>query len=262
LKSHLSLFHRFEGGVPLQFCEVQVAGERLWRTSGAALTWGEQSETAFAGSEAALAAWHAACGELQAEGWTLVRENMLDTRQFDYALLQTQLQTAVRQALQAMRSAHPQAINAFALITDEDAMTISAMANSAEALAQTVADYGSDGDAVSDDEIMWSPAEWSYGEGAHDGGAFFDSAYRLLLQAHRGPPFEADFETHRAAVFETCIAALEQLDREGCFGSGAEREQFVLLFEVSDNEEVEGAMARLNSVTVQERWQAWVAACE
>ena len=43
---------------------------------------------------------------------------------------------------------------------------------------------------------------------------------------------------------------------------GARREKFVLLFEVSDSEPVEGAMARLNPPAVVARFEAWTASWE
>ncbi|MNU10492.1 hypothetical protein D3C72_2576680 [compost metagenome] len=60
-------------------------------------------------------------------------------------------------------------------------------------------------------------------------------------------------------MFDACIAALAQLDAEGCFGAGAQRDEFVLLFEVSDSEQVEGAMERLNPPAVVARFAAWMA---
>ncbi|MEG2034115.1 MAG: DUF4303 domain-containing protein, partial [Janthinobacterium sp.] len=114
-----------------------------------------------------------------------------------------------------------------------------------EALA--VSEYG--------DEMLWNPAEWAF----DDGGACFDSAYRMLLQAHRELPFDVDFDTFRAGVFDACIAALAQLDAEGVFGTGAERDANLLLFEVSDSEPLEGAIARLNPPAVVARFEDWMA---
>ena len=162
------------------------------------------------------------------------------------ALLHTLVADAARRAFAAVRRAHPdQHINAYALVSDDSAMTIGPAANSREALAAS--EYG--------EEMLWNPAEWAF----EDGVAYFDSAYRLLLQAHRDLPFDVDFDTFRTGVFEACIAALAQLDAEACFGAGAQREEFVLLFEVSDSEPVEGVMARLNPPAVVARFVRWMA---
>jgi len=71
-------------------------------------------------------------------------------------------------------------------------------------------------------------------------------------------PFELDFATFRRGVFEACIAALEELDSEGFFGVGEQRDECVLLFEVTDSEAVEGAMARLNPPAVVARFDTWM----
>ncbi|KHA76469.1 hypothetical protein NC77_23505 [Janthinobacterium lividum] len=176
----------------------------------------------------------------------MARDSVIDPAVFDFALLQTLVADAARQAVEAVRRAHPdQHIDAFALVSDDSAMTIGPMANSREALAAS--EYG--------EEMLWNPAEWVFDEG----GAYFDSAYRLLLQAHRGLSFDVDFTTFRTGVFDACIAALAQLDAEGIFGAGARRDGSVLLFEVSDSEAVDGAMARLNPPAVVARFEAWMA---
>jgi hypothetical protein len=69
----------------------------------------------------------------------------------------------------------------------------------------------------------------------------------------------AFFGTDHASAFAALAAALAQLDAEGCFGADAQRDDFVLLFEVSDSEPVEGAMARLNPPAVVARFAAWMA---
>ncbi|PLY42450.1 hypothetical protein CSZ94_10860 [Janthinobacterium sp. ROICE36] len=186
------------------------------------------------------------CRAALADGHSLARETVINPAVFDFALLQTLVADAARLAVDAMRRAHPgQQLNAFALVSDDSAMTIGPMANIREALAAS--EYG--------EEMLWNPAEWAF----DDGGAYFDSAYRLLLQAHRDLPFDVDFDTFRAGVFEACIAALMQLDAEGGFGTGAQRDAGVLLFEVSDSAALEGAMARLNPPAVVARFEAWMA---
>jgi hypothetical protein len=246
MPDHYSLFYTFDGDQPLHFREVRVFGTTVWTAAGAAMTWGEETRVQYA-SEAAAHAAYAAHGQAAlADGYALARSASIDPAVFDFALLQTLVADAARLAFSAVRRAHPgQHIDAFALVSDDSAMTIGCMANSREALAAS--EYG--------EEMLWNPAEWAF----DDGGAYFDSAYRLLLQAHRELPFDVDFAAFRAGVFDACIGALEQLDGEGCFGAGAQRDESVLLFEVSDSEAVEGAMARLNPPAVVARFAAWMA---
>ncbi|WP_051958630.1 DUF4303 domain-containing protein [Janthinobacterium sp. RA13] len=249
MPDNYSLFYTFDGDVPTRFREVRVFGATVWTASGAAMTWGAETRTQYASVAEAQAAYVAHCQAALDEGYTLARAMLVDPAIFDFALLQTLVADAARLAVDAVRHAHPgQHIDAFALVSDDSAMTIGPAANSREALAAS--EYG--------EEMLWNPAEWAF----EDGGAYFDSAYRLLLQAHRDLPFGIDFSTFRSGVFEACIAALAQLDAEGCFGVGAQRDDFVLLFEVSDSEAVEGAMARLNPPAVLARFAAWMASWE
>ena len=106
--------------------------------------------------------------------------------------------------------------------------------------------------------MLWNPGEWRFEEG----GTYFDSAYRLLLQAHRELPFEVEFEVFRASAFEACIAALELLAAEGLFGTGVEREETLVLFEVSDSEPLDGALERLNGPAMVKRLHDWMASWE
>ena len=241
-----SLFYQYDGAMPARFREVRVFDATVWTAEGAAMTWGEESRTVHAGDASARAAYTAFCAAALSEGYTLERASLIDPAVFDAPLLQTMLVTATRQAVAFVRAAHPdQHFNAWALLSDDSAMTISLLANSREALAN----------AEDEDEMFWNPGEWQFDEG----GAYFDSAYRLLLQAHRDLPFEVEFAQFRDAAFETCIAVLEQLATEGLFGTGLEREETLVLFEVSDSEERDGVMQRLNTPQMVRRLHEWMA---
>ncbi|OBV38907.1 DUF4303 domain-containing protein [Janthinobacterium psychrotolerans] len=246
MTSNYSLFYRHDGAAPAHFREARVFDTTFWSAEGAAMTWGEENRTRHASADQAQAAYAAFCAAALAEGYTLERASVIDPAVFDAPLLHTLLLNATRQAVAALRAAHPdQHFNAYALYSDDSAMTISLLANSGEALAG----------AEDEDEMLWNPPEWQFDEG----GAYFDSAYRLLLQAHRDLPFDVDFEVLRASAFEAGIAALELLDREGLFGTGAEREETVLLFEVSDSDAIDGAVERLNTPAMVARLNAWMA---
>ena len=246
MHSNYSLLYTFDADQPDRFREARVFGATLWTAAGAAMTWGEETRNDYASEAQAHAAYAAHCHAALADGYVLARESVIDPAVFDFALLQTLVALAARLAFDCVRRAHPgQHIDAFALVSDDSAMTIGCMANSREALAAS--EYG--------EEMRWNPAEWPF----DDGGAYFDSAYRLLLQVHRALPFDVDFATFRAGAFDACIAALAQLDAEGCFGAGDRRDDCVLLFEVSDSEPVDGALARLNPPAVVARYAAWMA---
>ena len=82
------------------------------------------------------------------------------------------------------------------------------IANSAERLRDRSEDYA------------WSCQEWFYDEG----GEFLDIPYRLILTQHQDLPSEVDFGDFADGFSESCIQALEQLDAEGFFGAGQERD--------------------------------------
>ena len=241
-----SLFYQYDGAMPARFREVRVFDATVWTAEGAAMTWGEESRIQHASAGEAQAAYAAFCAAAPSDGYILARASLIDPAMFDAPLLQTLLVTATRQAVCALRAAHPgQHFNAYALQSDDSAMTISLLANSREALST----------AEDEDEMLWNPGEWRFDEG----GAYFDSAYRLLLQAHRELPFTVEFEVFRASAFEACIAALELLAAEGLFGTGVEREETLVLFEVSDSEELDGVLERLNTPAMVARLAEWKA---
>ena len=249
MTSNYSLFYRYDGAAPAQFREARVFDTTVWTAEGAVMTWGEETRTEHAGAEEAQAAYAAFCAAALSEGYILERASLIAPTVFAAPLLQTLLVTATRQAVCALRAAHPgQHFNAYALLSDDSAMTISLLANSREALTT----------AEDEDEMLWNPGEWRFDEG----GAYFDSAYRLLLQAHRELPFEVEFEVFRASAFEACIAALELLAAEGLFGTGVEREETLVLFEVSDSEPLDGALERLNGPAMVKRLHDWMASWE
>jgi hypothetical protein len=94
--------------------------------------------------------------------------------------------------------------------------------------------------------------EWYY----YDGNEYLDIPYRLIL-ARQDLPLELEFEAYRDGVYEACVRALEELDREGLFGSGAERDETLVLFEAGDSQEFPEAIRRLNTPKMFKRYQAW-----
>lgn len=116
---------------------------------------------------------------------------------------------------------------------------------------------GAPGD-LADESDVWCSAEWPHTEG----GPFLDIAYRMVLACHREDlPCGVAFETLHAGLFEACIAAMEQLDREGFFGTGAARDAVVLLCQSEGTEDMPGSLERLNTPQVVARSERWVALC-
>lgn len=244
MTSNWSLYHKHAGVKPRQFFEVRLLGNAVWHATGMAETWGADVLDELASPASAQARYQALCADALASGFTLSRQLMIDLDRLDGALLAAEIRDGARNAFKAMRAAHPdQAMNGFALMSDESAMTIVPVANSEQALAE---DGGDDG-------IRWTPQEWSFFEE----GAYLDIAYRMILPYHRDIPNAVDIDALRAWVFGACADALRQLADEGVFGSGAERDAVSVVFCVADGDCSDDVIEPLNSPASASRFAAY-----
>lgn len=144
-------------------------------------------------------------------------------------------------------------IYAFALYSDDGAMTVCPAANSEEALARTVrASESADPSELS--YLRWGTGEWAY---EFEGVDFFDDA-RAILNRLLESVDESEFESFRDEVFEATVAALEACEAAGVFGVGAGRNKITVFFTVSDSEGAEHweeySVRRVNPPEVAERF--------
>jgi predicted DNA-binding WGR domain protein len=246
-----SLFYRFDNDMPTGFQELRQFGSSLWAANGKVNTWGRSTVDEFASPQAARDALAQRSSEIEAQGYKLVRKGTYDPAHIDFPMLTAEIRDGARRAFQAIRAAHPgETIRLFALGSDESAMTI---IQAASDLA-----LGEPGD-MDDESAIWCSAEWPYTEG----GEFLDIAYRMILPYHRSDlPCDVEFDILHDGLFEACIAAMEQLDREGFFGTGAAREDVVLLCQSEGLEDMEGSIARLNTPRVVNRLKRWIKLCQ
>ncbi|NVM90365.1 putative DNA-binding WGR domain protein [Variovorax sp. SG517] len=246
-----SLFYRFDNEVPTDFHELRQFGNSLWAANGKVHTMGHSMVAEFANPEAAKEALAQRSNEIEAQGYERVRHGIHDPARIDFPLLTAEIREGARHTFQAIRAAHPdKTIRLFALYSDDGAMTI---VHAASDLS-----LGAPGD-MDDESEVWSSAEWPYTEG----GEFLDIAYRMILACHRSDlPCDVEFDVLRAGLFEACIAAMEQLDREGFFGTGEAREEVVLLCQIEGNEDMEGSIGRLNTSRVVGRLERWIKLCQ
>lgn len=245
-----SLFYRYENEVPIDFHELRQFGSSLWAANGKVETLGRSRITEFTSPQDAKDALVQRGSDIEAQGYKRVRQGTHDSAQIDFPLLTAEIREGARRAFQAIRAAHPhETICLFALGSDESAMTI---IHAASDLA-----LGEPGD-MDDESAIWSAAEWAHTEG----GEFLDIAYRMILPYHRNDlPCDVEFDILHAGLFEACIAAMEQLDRESFFGTGAVREEVVLLCQSEGTQDMEGSIARLNTPRVVSRLQRWIKLC-
>jgi predicted DNA-binding WGR domain protein len=246
-----SLFYRFDNEVPTDFCELRQFGSSLWTAKGKVKTMGHSMVAEFASPQAAKDALAQRGNEIEAQGYKRVRQGIHDPTRIDFPLLTAEIREGARCAFQAIRAAHPgEAIRLFALGSDDGAMTI---VNAASNLALRAL-----GD-MDDESEVWCSAEWPYAEG----GEFLDIAYRMILTCHRSDlPCDIEFDVLHAGLFEACIAAMEQLDREGFFGADDTRDEVVLLCQSEGIEDMKGSIGRLNTSRVVGRLERWIKLCE
>lgn len=242
--SNWGLFYKLEEGRPREFREVRQVDAAVWVFEGKAGTWGERKVVECGSVAEARARFQATCAESSAGGWVLTREGTYDPTSFDFEALRREIRDGARQAFTAVRSAHPgERVNSYALVTDESAMTIGHVAASAETLQQT----------EDPDEYRFMPDEWTLEEG----GEFLDVAYRLILPRHQDLPFQLEFREFRDGVFEAGVRALEELVEEGFFGSETERDDVLVLFHVTDADDLDDVVARLNTPAMTARYREW-----
>lgn len=212
---------------------------------------------------------------------------MLD---FDYPAIRATARDAARRAFQTVREAHPdERFYAFALCSDhEEIGGMSASANTEEGLQrkldrrskrkkeyreQEKAALAAAGIAWDDylNYYRWNLPEWAYH--CIECADFVPLIHMLSdpLENLEEDPEESDpegFNEHRAQVCASMILAMKDLDDEGFFGSGAERESIVLFAYLLEPPEtywfaLESAR-RLNPPSVFEgfrkQWLAWLTA--
>lgn len=238
------LFYRHVNGRPDEFREVRRVGNSVWVRRGKVKTWGTCEITNYENLEDAQVGFTAALRTQNSSGYVLTRQGFYDPASFDFDQLRTEIREGARQAFTACRAAHPdENINAFALISDDSAMTILPVANSEEARQKKGAE----------EDFLWNAAEWSY----QDGDEFLDVAYRMILPRCQDVPFEIEFQDFRRDFIESCVKALEDLDHEGFFGTGVKRENVVVLFQIPDSNYIDDAIRRLNTPAMYNRFRTW-----
>lgn len=170
----------------------------------------------------------------------------------DFPALRSNIRDAARRAFETVIENHPgERFYAFALYSDDGAMTVLPAVNSEEALLHQARAYGC---APIPNWLRWSTAEWKY---EYEGSEHFETAHEMLNVAERCN--DAEFEAFRVELYETMVQALGYLDAENFFGTGARREAVTVFCSISDSEDAEHleneSARRLNSLTVYEKFK-------
>lgn len=158
------------------------------------------------------------------------------------------IRSAAREAFQNIqKDHHGEGFCAFALYSDEGAMTVCAAANTQRHLEACVREEPDEASYW-----KWSPAEWKH-EGFGDG--CFVGVHKALQDFHARPHDEAQFLAFQQGLFESCVAAMEALRIEGVLGDG------IAVFCVTDHEDAEQEIAwirRLNAPGHAAEFAQWI----
>ncbi len=183
----------------------------------------------------------------------------VDAKPFDPAKLRKDVRAAAERALKELRKkAGKEPLYAFALYSDDDAMTLIPAANTESGLRACAERYGFTTAKQIDGSLRWSTAEWAY-EGVGADRQFNEICEHLARFATGDWPVAGGHRRFRKQVYEAAIGALEDLDADGAFGRGKDRERLTLFVTISDSDvapKLERASAkRLNSPEVYRRFQ-------
>ena len=201
--------------------------------------------------------------------------------ELDSSLLLSTLRTELRAAWKAIHAAHAQdRLYGFGVYTTDSAGYLMVTAFSEAGLDAAVADslaskrgQGRD-PALQRQCLRWSPAD----SPLHEEGADLLPESNQLVQELEAPADEdddfgaddfdedadfddvdvddVDLDAAAAEVFEICVQALQEMDEEGLFGTGAERERLVLCVWKGDQSNLErhDFAKMLNPPTVAKRF--------
>ena len=175
---------------------------------------------------------------------------------FDFEALSSKIEIATRLAFTRICEQHrAEGIYAFALYSDDGAMTVCAAANTKAHLEQ-----------AEQDELTYykfAPAEWKYeGSGFDEADALFDEICTLVRE-REGEAEEDDgqFVTFRSTLFATCIDVLKKLAGEGIFQEIAGHEVGIV-FTASEYEfpkaEMRKIVSSLNDNSYKDEYLAWM----
>lgn len=129
--------------------------------------------------------------------------------------------------------------------TDDDASCVNLAANSEQGHEEIVAKYRANKSFMKSLQeggwefnplfYRWSFGEWGYGGGAQDLTPFYDLLCGVETDDEPpGPETDVDL---RAQAYAAMVLGLRDLDGEGFFGTGAERERVTLFCSLVDSEE-------------------------
>lgn len=170
-----------------------------------------------------------------------------------YDRVRTAIRDAARTAWTDLRREHPESFYYYGLWTTPLAHRPAPTAISAEGLARAVADYESRGLVVTADELRWAENDSPF-------DLFGDERFAEVEQLFDdfGNPYERPRAVN-VALFEAITGALADLDAEGFFGAGPDRDAIVLNVTMpghDENSDVLESARALNPPSALARYEA------
>ncbi len=175
---------------------------------------------------------------------------------FDFTALSERIERAARQAFIAIHRQHAgEGIYAFALYSDDGAMTVCEAANTAAHLKNA---------GLEDFSLYkFEPSEWKYeGRGfVYERGDPFEEICDTVRTRVMAIDDEAEFLEFRSGLFETCTGVLKKLCSEGFFKQIAGQDIFVI-FSATEYEFERGKLREivtsLNDNEYRDEYLAWM----
>ncbi|WP_299435668.1 DUF4303 domain-containing protein [uncultured Aquimarina sp.] len=164
--------------------------------------------------------------------------------------LKKQIKTVTKAAFLENVSNYGKDICAFALVSDDGAMTVVPFTNTATHLQKTQKE-----DPVYKEVYEFEPAEWYTSDGANEE---INAICKILNQEVLSD--NIDFESFKNQLFETCVEVLEELQQDNFFKDSLQKD-ILVLFSISDTDEPEEKLTkwakRTNTKTRGEAYEAY-----
>jgi hypothetical protein len=177
----------------------------------------------------------------------------------EYAKLRLAMAKAARSTFKEYRDRHPaERLYVYALYTDDDATGAIPAANSVQSVEQTKKRYSSRGSKVPNlAYLRYDPAEWS-----HIGVRAGNKEWKAIGEMTDALSEDGSISLgeRRRNLLQAMLLSLKDLDQEGFFGVGAEREAVTLMIWITDSADAETwrqrSIRELNPRVVHERFLA------
>lgn len=148
--------------------------------------------------------------------------------------IEDKIYEAAKLTFTQLRQQSQEEFYAYALYTDDSAMTVVPAANSLNGLAVKLQEEAEIGEPDEPIKLYykWASAEWQY-------EAWGGKNFQDICSIVRHHPKRVEFTAFREEVINAMTQALKRLDNEGFFGTGSQRKAITLFVTSSDSDDAE-----------------------